>query len=713
MPEDFEYQNSTEKNKSNQFLLFLSAPLRLAGSLTLGIALLAVLLIVLAWGTFIESEYGTSVSRFVLYGTYWFAALIALLCVNIFCAVIIRFPWGLYHIPFLLAHCGLLVLFFGCYRTWQNGEQAQITLPEGSVSRLATKIDRQQLHFSYIEHQFADTPEPHQVPFLPGPFNWRDYEYENWFRNDTKYKTSLWYALQLAPRNQGKILVADKNVKVEVLDYLANSELEAVPPLELNILWKQTVKTQTELGEEKETPRNWESVRLEMQQRLLDVRGAGVSMSQGERVSFFTALSQEELTAFQTGLPKGGAFSGFWGELVFYYGGKIYSLNADILVKLSGNERAALAESGLEIGEVRFRERGPIINLAVFAPGGTKETLTLFPDNPEMNVQARKLGVFGSYWTEPQKILQNKDYSENPMIQRLAKPRYDFVEGQDKKLYYRLWSGAKVIAGGVVPDAGGAAKPEFTVAEGTSFESVISVTRFVPQDVWGARVVALPAGYGTGHRGGTEERLKLRVAFDGKEDTFWLRAAAPTIVPLPPETDQVRYLYGNNRTLCVQWDFTKIDLGFAILLKKFEQRSEPGTKMPSHFSSLVDFVEPVNPGKLTQAFSQKSEDYRPLPDGKDVLISMNRPAYFQGTAGGYRIYQSSYMGPYHPNQPQFFELYGGTIFPWETEPRESISMSTLSVNNDPGRGWKYFGCLLIVAGTAGFVWRRKKAVKEK
>ncbi|MDR3182064.1 MAG: cytochrome c biogenesis protein ResB [Planctomycetaceae bacterium] len=713
MPEDFDYQNKAKEHKRRLVSAFLSAPLRIAGSLSLGILLLAVLLTVLAWGTFVESEYGGTVAKFVLYSTNWFSAIIALLCLNILCAVVVRFPWGTYHIPFLLAHCGLLVLFYGCYQTWHYGEEAQITLPEGSVGRMATKTDQQQLQFSYIEHQFADTPQPVQVPFFPGPFNWQDYEYENWFRNEPKFKTSLWYALQLARRDQGKIPLVGKNVKVEVLDYLANSALESVPPLELNILWKQMVKTKTEFGEETEVPRNWEPVRLEMRQQvpgMSSMQGASAAMSKDERVSFFAAASQDELTAFQAGLPKGGKFSGFWGELVFCYGGKNYSLNVDSLVTLpSGNERVPLGGSGLEIGEIRFRERGPIINFAVFAPGGTKESMTLFPDNPEMNVQARKTGVFASYWLEPQKMLKNSDYSSNPLLQRLAKPRFDFVQGPDKKLYYRLWSGERIVIGGVVPDAVGGKKPEFAVAEGTPLAAAVSVTRFVAQDTAGGRIVSLPAGQGREHHQGTEKRVKLRVEFDGKEDTFWLRAVTPTVVPLPPESDQIRYLYGKNRTLCVQWDFAKIDLGFAVLLKKFEQRTEPGTKMPSHFSSLVDFSEPVDPGNLTQAFSRRSTDYRPLPDGKDILISMNRPAYFKGLGSGYRIYQSSYMGPYHPNQPQFFELYDGTIFPWEDKPRESVSMSTLSVNNDPGRGWKYFGCLLIVTGTAGFVWRRRRS----
>jgi hypothetical protein len=87
---------------------------------------------------------------------------------------------------------------------------------------------------------------------------------------------------------------------------------------------------------------------------------------------------------------------------------------------------------------------------------------------------------------------------------------------------------------------------------------------------------------------------------------------------------------------------------------------------------------------------------------------MNNPSIFQGNGQSYRIYQSSYAGPYHPDNPWFYELYDGNIFSWEKTPRESLYMSTLSINADPGRGLKYLGCFLIVLGTAWFVYRKKE-----
>jgi len=505
--------------------------------------------------------------------------------------------------------------------------------------------------------------------------------------------------MRFGHRDKGELPTGDPNVKIEVLDYYANSALRPVPTLDVSVLWNKTITTETDSGEIREVPRNWDQVRLgaPRQQRnvagLSDIRGTSTTMSQGERVTYGMAMSQEELVAFRESRPKGGDNAGLWGEIVLYYGGKHYSVNVDRLRELPANERFPVGDSGLQIGNVMFRERGPIINFIVYTPSGEREGMTLFPDSPEMNVQALQFGIFGSYWVDPVRIMQqSREHADNPMLERLAIQRLDFLQGPDKKLYYRLWSGQKIVADGVVPEQ----KPQFKLAEHTPDEVEIVVDRFIPQDVPGGRVVLV------GTERHNEQRVLLRVTLDGKEDTFWLRAATPTVVPLPPEPDQIRYVYGNNRTLNVQLNYENIDLGFGILLKQSEKRNEPGTMTRAFSSSLVDYVEPIDPANVGVTFSQELANYRPLPNGEDILISLNRPGFFNG----YRIYHSTSHDPFYPDRRDFHELYDGKIFPWETRPRESITMSTLSVNADPGRGLKYFGSLLIVLGAGMFIWRK-------
>ena len=690
-------------------------PFRFIGSLTFGIVLLSILLFLLVFGTLVESEYGAAVAQFVLYANVWFYLFVGVLVLNIFVSMLLRFPWRLRETPFLVTHMGIILLVFGCFLTWWSGEEAQITLPEGTIGRVAVKLDKQKFEIRHVAHAFVNTSEPAHVPFRPGPFSWQDYEWDNWIKDERRYKWILWHAMRLfGHRDRGELKTGNPNVKIEVLDYYANSALESVPPFDVDILWKnKTVSSFTDMGDTREVPRNWERVRLDARQRrvvagLSDIRGVSETMSQGERVTYSLATSQEELTAFQQSRPKGGEHAGLWGEIVLFYGGNHYSVNVDPLLELTENRRFTVEGSDLQIGNVVFRDRGPLIHFAIFTQSGERDEMTLFPDNLEMNRQARKLGVFGSYWVNPRRIMQqSRDHADNPMLERLALQRLDFMQGPDKKLYYRLWSGQAIVADGAVPDQEGRRKPQFKLAEQTPDEVEIVVDRFVPQDIPGGRIIPAPAAVGRGHH--HEQRVKIRVTFDGGEDTFWLRATIPTVVPLPPEPDQIRYVYGNNRTLSMQWNYENIDLGFGILLKKFDKRTEPGTRMPSHFSSLVDYVEPINPADAERVFSRNLREYRVLPGGEDILISMNRPGFFGDATGrGYRIYQSSYIGPFYPDQPQFQELYNGAIFPWETRPRETIAMSTLSVNADPGRGLKYFGCLLIVLGAIMFVWRKHR-----
>ncbi|MDR2116411.1 MAG: hypothetical protein LBP87_08515, partial [Planctomycetaceae bacterium] len=165
-------------------------PLRIFGSITVGIIILLIVLPLLAWGTLIESEYGATVARFTLYDSPWFVALWAGLGLNIFCAALLRLPWKWSHLPFLTAHCGILVLLIGCYLTWSGGEIAQITLPEGTVGTKAMKPNRQHFTIRPISQSSPQGSPSKQdsldIPFEPGPFSWDDYDSSNWNQQNRK-----------------------------------------------------------------------------------------------------------------------------------------------------------------------------------------------------------------------------------------------------------------------------------------------------------------------------------------------------------------------------------------------------------------------------------------------------------------------------------------------------------------------------------------------
>ena len=130
-----------------------------------------------------------------------------------------------------------------------------------------------------------------------------------------------------------------------------------------------------------------------------------------------------------------------------------------------------------------------------------------------------------------------------------------------------------------------------------------------------------------------------------------------------------------------------LELGFQVYLRQFRRRLDPGTGMPSHYSSRVDFLERSDPPKPL-----KNE--KTLREG--VLITLNAPADFTDPQTGrtYRFFQESFEGPWLPGDAKFDQLAG------PGRSRDQVYLSPLSINYDPGRWLKYVGCLMIVVGIA-------------
>ena len=81
----------------------------LLASLKLAIIVLAILAVVLATATVLESRYGTPFVQWYIYHSNWFVGLLALLGLNVFCATARRWPWKWHQLGFVATHAGLLV----------------------------------------------------------------------------------------------------------------------------------------------------------------------------------------------------------------------------------------------------------------------------------------------------------------------------------------------------------------------------------------------------------------------------------------------------------------------------------------------------------------------------------------------------------------------------------------------------------------------------
>ena len=87
---------------------------RFISSIKLAVPLLSIIIGILIWATFYESEVGTTTVQQEVYKSPWFGALMFMLALNIGLSALSRYPWrGARKIGFAVTHLGLIVLIAG------------------------------------------------------------------------------------------------------------------------------------------------------------------------------------------------------------------------------------------------------------------------------------------------------------------------------------------------------------------------------------------------------------------------------------------------------------------------------------------------------------------------------------------------------------------------------------------------------------------------
>lgn len=108
---------------------------RLLGSIRIAVPLLITIAMVLAWGTIYESRFGTAAVQRFVYTAWWFQALLAFLAFNLALAALARYPWKRRHLPFVLAHLGIILILIGGIVGGQFGIDGRLIIPEGQAER--------------------------------------------------------------------------------------------------------------------------------------------------------------------------------------------------------------------------------------------------------------------------------------------------------------------------------------------------------------------------------------------------------------------------------------------------------------------------------------------------------------------------------------------------------------------------------------------------
>lgn len=118
--------------RGSKFFLFL---FHFLGGLHFALFLIATVISFVIAGTFLEEYFGShlSAARFV-YSNPVFITLLWLFFINILFAAMRRIPFQKKHIPFLLAHLGLLMILGGTLVKSHFGVQGSVVLREGTTS---------------------------------------------------------------------------------------------------------------------------------------------------------------------------------------------------------------------------------------------------------------------------------------------------------------------------------------------------------------------------------------------------------------------------------------------------------------------------------------------------------------------------------------------------------------------------------------------------
>jgi len=103
----------------------------LCGSLNLAMVLLFTILAACAIATVCESKFDARVAQAYVYKAPWFVYWLAVLCINLFCVTLTRWPWRSKHWGFVITHYGIILLLIGAAVGQKLGFEANVTLRVG------------------------------------------------------------------------------------------------------------------------------------------------------------------------------------------------------------------------------------------------------------------------------------------------------------------------------------------------------------------------------------------------------------------------------------------------------------------------------------------------------------------------------------------------------------------------------------------------------
>lgn len=709
-------ENNTVDKKTSIFVSIIWNPAtRFLGSLPFGLTILILLTASMAWATRIDALYGSQCSSWGFYRAGWFIALLATLALSAFCAALNPKRWTKRKIGFMIIHSGVLVLLAGCAISLIWGWEADLTVYEGCQRSKAVSSqhvlnirifpkdpanDFQKSNDAFEQNEKQPNIIDPQIsyPVAPGPISWSQYKKLSWFP---------WGLVKPAPgliySGQGSGL----NIKVRMLDFRK-------PYRELTV--DQTLTLAVRPAQKSETAKNvstsgdWTEITLQASRNIQEGLTGRSRLTGGQQVTYRRLTSDAQKQSFLNA-PKNDVDKDVF---TFVHAGKTYQYTLkDFLPEgktiddLRNGDEAPLPKVPLgddvALTMINMEDAMGAAVFDVYKKDATGQyenagSMTLLCLLSEFNRNDPANDVYGEYFRPETSEQRTNATEENPMASMRAKllgPRLELAMDSSRTMYYRTVVGKTVTTG---------AFPYTTptlVFEGTPYAAVVQPRMDAP----GVRYMETPLEEQKPSENDSAAAL-LSVECNGQSAERWVTLGVNNPMS-PPEwyrnsdfwTIPVKNDKGESRWLTLTMPRKTVDLGFNLLLERFNRRLDPGTSMPSHYSSDVTAQYPKN----SKGDAKKFEH---------VNIQLNQPVNFVNPNNGqsYRLYQSSFNGPLDKS---------GELAKWvaknqtvKTNASAPLYSSTFTVNYDPGRGLLYLGCLMVCAGI-GALYYLNKAVGSR
>lgn len=641
---------------------------RFLASLKLAVISLSLLAAYLAFATWFEASHGTNAVQEFVYRSAWFSLVLALLAINILCAVLVRIPLKRRQTGFAITHLGLLILIAGSYIHFKTGDEGLVGMLEGESRAELLRIDQPMFRVREVDAHSGETLANFELPFDDGgPFAW----------GNGQPKISNIFDLMLNTLSGGRLPVARpvadvlsksgdpfKFVVREYMPASAPATLRVADPagqpmarMQLQFKGPGMPEAQPALTSEDD---QW----FKLDRRFHRTARSGgmpvlVTFSSVDKQGYLDDFLNPPLKVSEIGVAriryddKDGKERVFDLPLETPAEEEIKLPDSDLTVVLEKLAHFPTAEGGLNriVGENSI----PIAMFKVKKGEGEEVdhvamgSMPMFPNiipRPGADGEAPKALVAIHLMIPPD--------LEPGMTGRIG--QIDVLEAPDKSLYYRVFGRDKdnkpelreaaPLKVGSWIDAFGGENAVMTIGFRIEDYLPAGVEKQIFQPVFLSKEQM--------DQGIAAARVELTVGDQTQE--VWLQRSEsldkPLFTPVP---------FGD-RLFQVAYDSDRNDLGFELKLEDFEVGFEPGTEQPTKFVSQVKLSDP----------SMGIED-------QDHTISMNEPM----THRGYTFYQMRYSPIVDPRTGQ----------------RTGQFQSVFQVGSNPGRTIIYTGCFLIVFGT--------------